>query len=116
MKKPLFLFAFLLVSQLGFSQIYADSTLLDARQAGQYLLVVPNYKKKQFSFSVQYAATKKTAKLTNASGEVLIFDTMLAGFDFFYQQGWEFSTAITDTFGFNGVVGSSTNYLFQRRK
>ena len=116
MKKLLFLFTFLLVSQFAFSQIHADGAVLDAAKAGQYLLVKSNYKKKQFSFSLEYAAVKEEAKLTDAKGEPLVFDSVVAGFDFLYQNGWEFCTAITDVSGLNGVVSTSASYLFQRRK
>ncbi len=116
MKKPLFLFIFLMASHFAFGQIYADTVLLDTDKAGQYLLVYPSYKKKQYSFSLQYGTIKKQVPLTDAKGSPLAFDSMVAGFDYLYQHGWEFCTTISNAYGVSGTVNTSVSYVFQRRK
>ncbi len=117
MKKLLVFLVWLLLAQMACAQIYVGGILVDSSKAEKYLLARPQEKKKQVSFSIQCAGCKEDMKLTTAQGEPLIFDSLAAGLDFFYRQGWEVCTAVANASGFSdGPVDTKTTYLLQRRK
>ena len=117
MKKLILLLLGVLFVQLAIAQMYVDGVLIDNDKAEHYLLAEATEKKKQIGFMIQCAGFKGTQKLTDAQGEPLLFDTLAAGFNFFYQQGWEFSSVISDVNGVSdGPVRTYSTFLFQRRK
>ena len=118
MKKLFLLSLWLVLARLASAQVYAGGTLLDNAKAEHYLLASPSVnKKKEIGFTIECAGLVGKVELTNAAGEPLLFNSLAAAFDFFFRQDWAFCTALTDTNGFSdGPVGTTTTYLFQRRK
>jgi len=121
MKKLLLLVPILLFFQFASAQIYANGVVVDSAKAEHFLLLKPvvkkSGKKEQFSFTIQCANCKEKEKWTNASGEILLIDSLPAAFDALYRQGWEYKDAIADTSGFSdGPVDTNVRFLFQRRK
>jgi len=115
MKKLLFLPVLLFFQSLT-AQVYAGGVLLDNTKAERYIQVNPVEKKKQFTFTIECAGFQKAELLTSAQGEPLIFGSLMAGFDFFSRQGWEFISTLSNVSGMSdSPVTTDFAYLFQRQ-
>ncbi len=95
MKKIPLLIVCLLASASAFAQIYVEGVKLSPDNTGQYLEVDPQYKTDgACTFSVDYGQSgPKEDFISDENGKQVEFRSLVAGLNYFYNQGWELVVA-----------------------